>query len=128
MVQYSELITERREAAEALRQSRAQYETFVNATDDMAFLKDHESRYIMVNAANARFFGRQPDDIIGLTDTDLMPPDAAAERASPVTSAPWRWAASSSPPSGSATASTNHASSRWSSAMAASASAATCAT
>ena len=79
MVLYSEIITERREAAEALRQSRLQYETFVNATDDIAFLKDDQLRYIMVNAANARFFEREPGDIIGRTDADLMPREAAAE-------------------------------------------------
>ena len=79
MVLYSELITERREAAEALRQSRTQYETFVNATDDIAFLKDDQLRYVMVNAANARFFGLEPGEIIGRTDAELMPPEAAAE-------------------------------------------------
>jgi PAS domain S-box-containing protein len=79
LVLYSELITARREAAEALRQSRAQYETFVNATDDIAFLKDDQLRYVMVNAANARFFGLEPGEILGHTDAELMPPEAAAE-------------------------------------------------
>jgi PAS domain S-box-containing protein len=77
IVLYRELITERREAAEALRQSRAQYETFINATDDIAFLKDDQLRYVMVNAANARFFGRKPGEIIGRTDAELMPAGAA---------------------------------------------------
>jgi PAS domain S-box-containing protein len=79
IVLYSELITERRAAADALRQSRHQYETFVNATDDMAYLKDDRLRYIMVNTANARFFGREPGDIIGRTDAELMPQVAAEE-------------------------------------------------
>jgi len=77
MVLYSELITERREAAEALRRSREQYQTFIDATDDMAFLKDEELRYVLVNTANARFFERSADEVRGRTDEDLMPAAAA---------------------------------------------------
>jgi PAS domain S-box-containing protein len=77
MVLYSELITERREAAEALRRSRAQYETFIDATDDMAFLKDEQLTYLLVNTANARFFERSADEVRGRTDDDLMPAEAA---------------------------------------------------
>ena len=78
MILYSELVTARRAAAEELRQSRRQYETFINATDDIAFLKDDELRYVIVNPANAAFFGREVEEIVGRTDDQLMPPDAAA--------------------------------------------------
>ncbi|MEI6727999.1 MAG: PocR ligand-binding domain-containing protein, partial [Actinomycetes bacterium] len=71
-------ITERRQAEQALRQSQQQYETFINATTDMAFLKDAELRYIIVNEANAAFFGRSVEDVIGRTDADLMPADGVA--------------------------------------------------
>ena len=85
MILYSELITERREAEELLRQSRGQYETFINATDDIAFLKDDQLRYIIVNPANAAFFGRSVDEIVGRTDAELMPAAAAEDcRASDV--------------------------------------------
>ena len=77
MVLYSEHITERREAAEELRRSRERYETFIDATDDMAFLKDEQLRYVLVNTANARFLERSADDIRGHTDDELMPPEAA---------------------------------------------------
>jgi len=72
-------ITERREADEELRQSRRQYETFINATDDIAFLKDDELRYIIVNTASAAFFGRSVEEVVGHTDADLMPEAAAVE-------------------------------------------------
>ncbi|MFO7627577.1 MAG: ATP-binding protein [Candidatus Fermentibacteraceae bacterium] len=49
----------------------------VNAIDDMAFLKDENLRYLFVNNANAAFFGRTPEEVTGLTDTDLMPPESA---------------------------------------------------
>jgi PAS domain S-box-containing protein len=71
-------ITERKRAEEDLRQSRRQYETFINATDDIAFIKDDELRYVIVNPANAAFFGRRVEEIIGHTDDQLMSPDAAA--------------------------------------------------
>jgi PAS domain S-box-containing protein len=49
----------------------------VNAIDDMAFLKDENLRYLFVNDANAAFFGRTPEEVTGLTDADLMPPESA---------------------------------------------------
>ena len=79
MILYSELITERREAEEELRQSRGQYETFINATDDIAFLKDDQLRYVIVNPANAVFFGRSIEEVVGRTDAELMPAAAAED-------------------------------------------------
>jgi len=70
-------ITERKQAEEALRQSERRYDTFINATDDLAFLKDDQLRYRIVNTANAEFLGRPVEDIIGRTDQELMPPEAA---------------------------------------------------
>lgn len=70
--------TERQRQEQELRQSRRQYETFINATEDIAFLKDDELRYIIVNTSNAEFFGREVEEIVGRTDDQLMPPDAAA--------------------------------------------------
>ncbi len=71
--------TERKAAEEALRRNQLRYETFINATDDMAFLKDDELRYVIVNEANAAYFGRSVEESVGRTDADLMPP-AAADR------------------------------------------------
>jgi PAS domain S-box-containing protein len=44
----------------------------------MAFLKDDELRYVIVNEANAAYFGRSVGETIGRTDADLMPAEAAA--------------------------------------------------
>ena len=71
-------ITDRKLAEEELRQNELRYETFINATDDMAFLKDDELRYVIVNEANAAYFGRSVEETIGRTDADLMPAEAAA--------------------------------------------------
>jgi len=71
-------ITEAKQAEEALRTSETRYAAFIDATDDLVFIKDEQLRYLVVNQANADFFGRPATDIVGLTDGDLMPPDAAA--------------------------------------------------
>jgi len=43
----------------------------------MAFLKDEQLRYILVNTANARFFGRPAEEAHGRTDDELMSAEAA---------------------------------------------------
>ncbi|HPF21712.1 MAG TPA: PAS domain-containing protein, partial [Syntrophomonas sp.] len=50
---------------------------FLNSSSDMAFIKDHEFRYIFVNQAMAGYFDALPDEIIGKTDFDLLPLTAA---------------------------------------------------
>ncbi|HEY5505969.1 MAG TPA: PocR ligand-binding domain-containing protein, partial [Coriobacteriia bacterium] len=69
-------ITQRKLDEEAVRTGRQQYETFLNATDDMAFLKDEDLKYVIVNQANARFFGKSVQEVVGCTDADLMSPEA----------------------------------------------------
>jgi PAS domain S-box-containing protein len=70
-------ITERKEAEEALRESEERFRNFLNATDDLAFIKDQHYRYVFVNKANQDFFGLSEQDIIGKTDFKLMPQEVA---------------------------------------------------
>jgi PAS domain S-box-containing protein len=70
-------ITERRQAEEVLLRTRQQYETFINATDDIAFLKDDQLRYVIVNTANAKYFGLGVEEVVGRADAELMSADAA---------------------------------------------------
>jgi len=69
----------RRRVEESLRESEARFRAFVNATNDLVFIKDHQLRYLAVNQAMAAFMQRQPTDSIGRTDADLLPPDLAAQ-------------------------------------------------
>ncbi|WP_372936227.1 PAS domain S-box protein [Mariniphaga sediminis] len=46
--------------------------TFLNATSDMAFLKDETFRYVFVNRNYAAFFNKKEKEIVGKTDFDLM--------------------------------------------------------
>ncbi len=69
---------ERRHRAEsALRKSENRYRTFINASDDMAYLKDDQLRYIIVNEKNAAFFNLNAEAIIGHDDFHLMPHEQA---------------------------------------------------
>ncbi|MDZ7696909.1 MAG: PAS domain S-box protein [Deltaproteobacteria bacterium] len=68
---------ERKQTEAALRQSRDDLRLFVDSTPDLCFLKDRDGRYLMVNAANAAFFGKAESEILGKTDVELMPEDAA---------------------------------------------------
>ena len=49
----------------------------IEATPDAIFVKDLDGRYVVVNAAAARFLGRRPEDIIGKRDLELYPEETA---------------------------------------------------
>jgi PAS domain S-box-containing protein len=66
-------------AEEALRNTEQQIRTFLDATSDMAFLKDESFRHIIVNSTLCNFYGKTESEIIGKTDFDLMPEEAAAQ-------------------------------------------------
>jgi|GEM_PF-4824188 len=70
-------ISERKKAENILQKSEERYRAFINATQDMVFIKDESFRYVMVNRANQEFFGKPEAEIIGKTDFELMPPEAA---------------------------------------------------
>ncbi|MFA4931961.1 MAG: CHASE domain-containing protein [Caldisericia bacterium] len=70
-------ITERKRAEEALRASEARYRIFIDATSDLVFLKDESLRYLMSNRANNSYLGKSGENVIGRTDFDLMPYEAA---------------------------------------------------
>jgi PAS domain S-box-containing protein len=70
-------ITERKRTNNSLSDSERQFRGFLNSTDDLAFLKDDEGKYIFVNYSLANFFGKNEEEILGKTDFSLMPEEAA---------------------------------------------------
>jgi PAS domain S-box-containing protein len=51
----------------------------IEATPDAIFVKDLDGRYVLVNAAAARFLGKSPEEIVGRRDLELYP-EATARR------------------------------------------------
>src|SRR5690349_14088241 len=49
----------------------------IEATPDAIFVKDLHGRYVLVNAAAARFLGKSPEEIIGKHDLELYPEETA---------------------------------------------------
>ncbi len=66
-----------KQVEEELRCSWQQLRLLIDAGPDFFFLKDLQFRYQLVNSANARFFGRDEAAILGRTDFELMPEEAA---------------------------------------------------
>jgi PAS domain S-box-containing protein len=70
-------ISDHKRAAGALQESEGRFKNFLNATTDMAFIKDDQFRYLFANQQNQDFFGLSENEIFGKTDFDLMQPQAA---------------------------------------------------
>jgi two-component system cell cycle sensor histidine kinase/response regulator CckA len=71
-------ITERRRAERALFESHSLLTAVVEGATDAIYVKDLEGRYLMINAAGARFLGKSVEDVLGRDDRDLFPAEAAA--------------------------------------------------
>jgi len=56
------------------------YRTLLDATDDIAYIKDEKLRYVTLNRASLNFFGKPERDLVGKTDSVLLGKDAAKMR------------------------------------------------
>jgi PAS domain S-box-containing protein len=70
-------LTERRRAEAELRESEALMRSVLEGISDPIFLKDVEGRYLLINSAAAAAMGRPADEVVGRTDREILPPDAA---------------------------------------------------
>jgi PAS domain S-box-containing protein len=66
-----------RASEEALSRDHALLNAVVEGTTDAVFVKDLQGRYLMINAAGARFMGKTLDEIIGQDDAALFSADTA---------------------------------------------------
>ncbi len=78
-VWYFRDITERKRAEEALRESLEMLQAVKEGTTDAILVKDREGRYLMINAAGARFLGVTPDEALGRKDSDFFNPEMARQ-------------------------------------------------
>jgi two-component system cell cycle sensor histidine kinase/response regulator CckA len=61
--------------AEEHRESLVLLRAVTEGTTDAIFVKDLNSRYLMINSAGARILNRRVQDIIGREDAELFPPN-----------------------------------------------------
>ncbi len=70
-------ITQRKQTEEALRHSEERLRVAIKSLPITIFNQDHELRYSWLY--NNPKFGRLPEEIVGKQDSDLLPPDVAAQ-------------------------------------------------
>ncbi len=74
---YCQDITSYKELEDDLVKSELLYRTYINASDDIIYLKDEDLRYVIVNNALMDQFESESSDIIGRTDDEALPEDFA---------------------------------------------------
>lgn len=72
-------ITKWKQAEQKLRKSEELLKSFLNSSTDMAFLKDKEFRYMLVNKAYLDFLGKKREEVLGKTDFEILPKELAKQ-------------------------------------------------
>ena len=67
----------RKQAEEALQEHYQLMQAVFEGTSDVIYVKDREGRYVMINSAGARVFGKSPAEVIGKKDLELVSSEAA---------------------------------------------------
>jgi PAS domain S-box-containing protein len=67
----------RKRAEETLQENYQIMQAVFEGTSDAIFVKDLQGRYVRINSAGARIFGKSPEDVIGKDDTELFAADSA---------------------------------------------------
>ncbi|MEG4888156.1 PAS domain S-box protein [Microcoleus sp. F8-D3] len=76
--QLQQQIFESQTTKQALQNNYNLLMAVINSTPAALFVKDIQGRYLMLNAAGASIIGKSVDDIIGRDDSELFPPEIAA--------------------------------------------------
>jgi PAS domain S-box-containing protein len=72
-------LTERKHSEEALRETQAFFNSFMDNSPAVAFMKDHTGRYVYVNKPFERLFGQKLGFLKGRTSFDWLPPVIAVQ-------------------------------------------------
>jgi PAS domain S-box-containing protein len=72
-------ITEKKHIEEELRKSQLEVNTLLDSLPGLAFLKDKNHRYLIVNQKFCNAMGYTKEEIIGKTDFDLLPHNSATK-------------------------------------------------
>ncbi len=68
-----------KQTEEALRESENRFQTFMNNSPVVAFMKDEEGRFVYINQSFERQLNLSQTDVIGKTDFDLWSEDVALQ-------------------------------------------------
>jgi PAS domain S-box-containing protein len=71
-------IEERKQAEAARRESEERLQAILHYSPTAIYLKDIQGRYLLANPRAAALFGTTPEEIVGKTDCDLVPPAVAS--------------------------------------------------
>jgi PAS domain S-box-containing protein len=69
----------RKRAEERLRENYQIMQAVFEGTSDAIFVKDLQGRYVMINSAGARVFGKSPEEVIGKNDTELFAAESVGQ-------------------------------------------------
>jgi PAS domain S-box-containing protein len=70
---------ERKRTEEALRESQALFQSFMSHSPVTAYIKDGAGHYLYVNALIEQLWQTSLADVVGKTDSDFLPPEAAQQ-------------------------------------------------
>jgi PAS domain S-box-containing protein len=70
-------ITERKQAEEKISEKNTMLQTLIHAIPDQVFFKDSQGRFLLVNKAMEETCGIGQEELAGMTDDELLPPDVA---------------------------------------------------
>ncbi|MDZ8050198.1 MAG: PAS domain S-box protein [Aulosira sp. ZfuVER01] len=76
---FSENITKRKQAQEALSENNILLRSILENTPDFIVVKDCQGSYVALNSNLANFIGKPIEEIIGKDDSQLLPPDDARQ-------------------------------------------------
>jgi protein-histidine pros-kinase len=64
-------------AVRSLQDSDYKFRSIIQYTDDIIYIKDLEGRFLLMNPAGGRLFGRPPEELAGKRDSDFLAPEFA---------------------------------------------------
>ncbi len=76
-VLFRKILQQRTQAESEVRQSYKNLYALINSSNDLLFLKDDRCRYLIANRAHAAIFGVPAEELLGRTDFDFLPVEAA---------------------------------------------------
>jgi PAS domain S-box-containing protein len=71
-------LTRLRQAEQALEASELRLRQLLDNTPTVVFIRDLEGRYLYVNRRFCDMYGKQPEEMVGALNSDLLPPEVIA--------------------------------------------------